>query len=130
MRFIDFLLRSIELFSTPIGAESIKSPRAVKMTRRNRQKPLYAAVIALCLIWAVKISAQTRASDQFPDGPGKSAFIKVCTQCHDVDKVTGLRYSREEWQSLIDEMKAMGGDAADEEWKAVVEYLATNFPRE
>jgi cytochrome c5 len=100
------------------------------MTRSTLQKIGYAVVIGWSLMQVVRISAQTRAADQFPEGPGKSTFIKVCTQCHDVDKVTGLRYSREEWQSLVDEMKAMGGDATDDEWKAVVEYLATNFPRE
>ena len=121
------------VFLSTNGAESIKSGLAVKMRTMSRttlQRAVYGVVIALSLMRVVQTSGQTRPADQFPEGPGKSTFIKVCTQCHDVDKVTGLRYSREEWQSLVDEMKAMGGDATDEEWKAVVEYLATNFPRE
>src|SRR5438874_11489235 len=100
------------------------------MTRMILTLSTLVGIIMLCSVSVARISAQTTAADQFPEGPGKSIFIKVCTQCHDVDKVAGLRYSREEWQSLVDEMKAMGGDATDDEWKAVVEYLATNFPRE
>jgi hypothetical protein len=82
-------------------------------------------VFSLSGIW---LHAQTSA-DSYPDGPGKQAFIKICTQCHEADKVAGLRYSRDEWQSLVDEMRVMGGDGTEDEWKAVVEYLATNFPR-
>jgi len=91
---------------------------------------ILACVLVSCCVSVVRIWAQTAAADQFPDRPGKATFIKVCTQCHNVDKVAGLRYSKDEWQSLVDEMKAMGGEATEDEWKAVVEYLASNFPRE
>jgi hypothetical protein len=100
------------------------------MVRATLKQSILAGMTLMCCLWFVRMSAQTPAAGQFPDGPGKSTFIKVCTQCHDVDKVAGLRYSRDEWQSLVDEMRSMGGDATDDEWKTVVEYLATNFPRE
>jgi cytochrome c5 len=96
--------------------------------KMRRLKSWICAVVVLSCSSLAWLSAQ-KSSEQFPDGPGKSAFIKVCTQCHDVDKVAGLRYSREEWQSLVDEMRAMGGEATDDEWKTAVDYLARSFPR-
>ena len=98
------------------------------MTTECFRRAACAGIVSMFCSSLFWLAAQA-ASEQFPDSPGKQAFIKVCTQCHDVDKVVGLRYSRDEWQSLIDEMRAMGGDATDEEWKTVVDYLATNFPR-
>ena len=68
--------------------------------------------------------------DRFPEGPGKATFIMVCAMCHDVDRVATYRYSRDEWKDLVDSMKAMGGEATDEEWTSIVDYLAKNFPRE
>src|SRR5262245_28710096 len=100
------------------------------MVREILRSLVSAGTVVCCFCSMFLTSAQTPAADQFPDGPGKATFIKVCTQCHDVDKVVGLRYSRDEWQMLVDEMKAMGGDATDDEWKTVVDYLATNFPRQ
>ena len=66
-------------------------------------------------------------NDQFPEGPGKAAFIKVCSQCHAVDPIRTLRYSKDEWKDLVNDMKGKGAEATDEECNAIVEYLFKNF---
>jgi len=76
------------------------------------------------LIWLA------RADDgQFPDGPGKAIFVKVCTPCHALDIIAGLRHSKEEWKALVYNMKAMGADATDKECDVIIDYLAKHFPR-
>jgi|SRR5579864_5381967 len=65
--------------------------------------------------------------DQFPEGPGKATFIKVCSQCHALDPIATLRYSKDEWKDLVSDMKGKGAEATDEECNVIVEYLFKNF---
>jgi hypothetical protein len=87
-------------------------------------KALTAALIAGSLLL---IAPARPDNDQFPEGPGKSTFIKVCSQCHAVDPVATLRYSKDEWKDLVDDMKGKGAEATDEECNVIVEYLFKNF---
>ena len=52
---------------------------------------------------------------------------KVCTQCHDIESIPRLRYSREDWSNLVYSMKDMGADATGPELEQIVDYLAKNF---
>lgn len=88
---------------------------------------MFAAVIGVCLSVAAKAGAD---NSKFPDGPGKAIFLKVCSQCHDIDPIATLRYSRDEWKDLVYNMKDMGADASDKECNAIIDYLYKNFPRE
>lgn len=93
-----------------------------------------AAVVRRALLCAalplfVFLPAQSADGDKFPDGPGKAEFIKVCTQCHAVDPISTLRYSKEDWKDLVFDMKGKGADATDEECNIIVDYLAKNFPK-
>ena len=63
-----------------------------------------------------------------PDGPGKDVFASVCSQCHTLDRVLNLKLTKEEWQEKVDRMGAKGASASKEEFTAIVDYLAKNFP--
>jgi cytochrome c5 len=76
------------------------------------------------LIWLARA-----ADDPFPEGPGKAVFVKVCSPCHALDIIAGLRHSKGEWQTLVYSMKAMGADATDKECDVITDYLAKNFPK-
>lgn len=84
-------------------------------------------LIASCFFLAIVIRAD---NDKFPDGPGKATFLKVCSQCHTVESIAMLRYSRDEWKDLVYNMKDMGAEATDQECDAIIDYLFKNFPRE
>jgi competence protein ComEA len=63
-----------------------------------------------------------------PDGPGKEATQKLCSQCHDMDKSVSVSQDRAGWRRTIEKMLAFGAKATDREFNAVLNYLATNFP--
>src|SRR5215831_9286347 len=63
-----------------------------------------------------------------PDGPGKKETQKLCSQCHDLDRSVSLKQDRAGWQRTIEKMMAFGAKATDQEFNAVLDYLATNFP--
>ena len=70
------------------------------------------------------------ADDAFPDGPGKTALLKVCTQCHSTDSIAQQHRTREEWKDTIDAMKGYGAEATDEELGLILDYLAKNFGKQ
>jgi competence protein ComEA len=70
--------------------------------------------------------ATVGAQDSLPDGPGKQTVERVCSACHDLDTATGARHTRAEWRALVNAMVDRGAKATDEEFGAIVEYLAIN----
>jgi len=82
---------------------------------------------ALIICSLLLIAPARPDNDQFPEGPGKGTFIKVCSQCHALDPIATLRYSKDEWKDLVDDMKGKGAEATDQECNVIVEYLFKNF---
>lgn len=80
-------------------------------------------VFVFCLI-AVLFNAQAQP---LPDGPGKDALASVCTQCHGLDVITPLKRTAAAWKQTVDQMRDMGASATDQEFTAIVNYLARNF---
>ena len=76
--------------------------------------------IVLCL-------AASPAFAQLPDGPGKEQTQKVCGGCHQPERAASVRLTREGWQEVIGDMIKRGAKGSDEEFAAVLDYLAKNF---
>jgi competence protein ComEA len=72
-------------------------------------------------------SGPVRAADDFPEGPGKDALMKVCTSCHGLESIPNLKYSKQEWQGLVYQMQDNGANASSEELDAIIAYLTQNF---
>ena len=66
-------------------------------------------------------------AQDLPAGAGKDTLVKVCTQCHDIESIPRLRYSREDWANLVYSMKDMGADATGPELEQIIDYLTKNF---
>ena len=66
-------------------------------------------------------------AQELPAGPGKETLIQVCTQCHDIESIPRLRYSRDDWANLVYSMKDMGADATAPELEQIIDYLTKNF---
>jgi competence ComEA-like helix-hairpin-helix protein len=62
-----------------------------------------------------------------PAGAGRETLKKVCTQCHDIESVPRLRYTRADWTNLVFSMKDMGADATGAEMDEIIDYLVKNF---
>lgn len=67
------------------------------------------------------------AAPQLPDGPGKEPLVKVCGSCHQPERAAAVRLTREGWEEVIGDMIKRGAKGTDEEFAAVLNYLATNF---
>ncbi len=62
-----------------------------------------------------------------PDGPGKEQTLRLCSTCHEAAKATSVKLTRDGWIETIDRMKAFGAAGADDDFAAVLEYLAAHF---
>src|SRR5262245_48998630 len=77
---------------------------------------------------SVWIRSAASVDKPLPDGPGKEETQKLCSRCHDLDKSVSINQDRAGWQRTIEKMLAFGAKATDQEFKAVLDYLAKNFP--
>lgn len=97
-------------------------------------------IVALALLscQSASLTAQQAASKpgvtpaiakQFPDGPGKATFLRVCSTCHSPMNVlaTGGR-TTQGWEDTITKMAGYGASGTDEEFTAILDYLEKNFP--
>jgi cytochrome c5 len=80
-----------------------------------------ASVAAILTVFLLPASVQ---AEDLPDGAGKELVTKVCTVCHEVDRIVSKRKTKEEWNDTVDKMAARGAMASDEEFTAIVTYLA------
>jgi len=82
--------------------------------------------LSLALL-ALGIVALPVAAQDLPDGPGKDTFANVCSQCHGLDIIVAMKHTKAEWKALVDTMIGYGATAKDEEFEAIINYLAKNF---
>ena len=80
-----------------------------------------AVLIVLC--FAMISSAQ----DPLPEAPAKKTVESVCGGCHDLDTAIGERHDKAGWQAVIATMVNRGARASDQEFDAIIDYLAKYF---
>ena len=81
---------------------------------------------ALCLGSMVLLFSAAARADM-PDGPGKSATIRVCGKCHSPERAASLHQSHAAWEDTITKMVKLGAQGSDEEFEAVLAYLSGHF---
>jgi competence protein ComEA len=90
--------------------------------------PVTLAIGGATLLTALLFAQTPETRDsKFPEGPGKAALFKVCSDCHGPESAVGQLKTREEWSKTLDEMAANGAQGTDEEWNQILEYLDKNF---
>ena len=78
-------------------------------------------------VMALLLAAAPAGAQQLPDGPGKAEFQKVCSGCHQAERGTAVRLTRDGWAGVIESMVARGARGTDEELAAILDYLSTHF---
>jgi len=79
-------------------------------------------------IWCVPLFLLVLAhADDLPDGKGKDVTVRICGGCHEAGVVDKYRYSKDDWQGVVEDMKGRGADGSDEDFQAIVAYLAHAF---
>jgi len=52
---------------------------------------------------------------------------RICSGCHDAGVVAKYHNAKEDWESVVDDMRGRGADGSDDDFKAIVTYLARFF---
>ncbi len=63
-----------------------------------------------------------------PDGPGREETERLCKNCHEVARSVSRRQDRDGWQATITRMVGFGTKGTDQEFAAIIEYLAKHYP--
>src|SRR5690348_6296366 len=66
---------------------------------------------------------------KLPDGPGKTATVRLCGSCHAAEIVMSRRESRDGWSGVVEDMIQRGAKGTDDEFGEVVDYLVVHFPK-
>jgi len=77
------------------------------------------AIVFIAALSVVPVEAQ-----QLPDGPGKAVVEKLCSDCHGLATIVGLRRTKAGWETTVDDMASRGAKGTDDEFDQVVTYLA------
>jgi cytochrome c5 len=85
-------------------------------------------MIARSALWfSLALILQGAPAGKLPGGDGKKIIETACASCHGIDVITSKRYTKERWQSVVEEMIAQGAPLSKAQAARVVEYLAKNF---
>lgn len=87
-------------------------------------KKLY--LIAGCVLLASEMAA---GAAQLPEGKGKAEVEKICSACHAPDIVMGRHETKERWEQIVSSMVDKGANGTDDEFSAIIDYLATHFSK-
>lgn len=91
---------------------------------------LYAGALMTMATGLALAQAPAPAQDQLPEAPGKAATVRICGKCHSPERAVSLHQTRFAWQDTVLKMVRLGAQGSDEEFEAVIGYLAKNFGRE
>jgi competence protein ComEA len=67
-------------------------------------------------------------AQNLPEGPGKEATMKVCSQCHELARAVSLHQDRAGWQATMEKMISLGATATPEDFESILNYLTKNYP--
>jgi len=54
-------------------------------------------------------------------------IIRVCSECHELERTESLSRTASEWRGTIYEMIEVGAEATDAEYQTILEYLVRNY---
>jgi cytochrome c5 len=63
-----------------------------------------------------------------PDGDGKDTTVRICSQCHSIERFAHQRHDRHDWDGIISSMVGRGLVARKNELDEVSKYLSTYLP--
>ena len=81
------------------------------------------------LLWPLALFTG-RAWAQLPEAPGKEETKRICGKCHELERSVSVHQDQEGWLQTMEKMVGLGAKVTDEEFSAILGYLAKNFPAE
>jgi len=78
---------------------------------------------ALIVVGIVTIIAAIGAKAQDQDDAPAAAFRRVCSNCHDADRILSTRRTRTQWEEVIEKMIDRGAEGTSDDFTTAEEYL-------
>jgi hypothetical protein len=71
-------------------------------------------------------AAQTQGGDAspLPEGKGRDTTLRLCSNCHRIDRWDKQRHTADQWSDIVDDMVGRGMDASDDDLATVNSYLS------
>jgi competence ComEA-like helix-hairpin-helix protein len=79
---------------------------------------------SLVLLAIVAVASGGRAQEPSNDATA-GAFQRVCSSCHDAQRILATRRTRTQWEEIIGKMIDRGATGTDEDFTAAEDYLLT-----
>ncbi|HVB41022.1 MAG TPA: helix-hairpin-helix domain-containing protein [Terriglobales bacterium] len=98
---------------------------AFAVTFTEAQAPAAAPAPATPPASAATPAAASAPGSEFPAGPGRDTFIRVCSACHAPEQVIGHGQDASGWADTINQMIQNGAQGSDQDFGDIVEYLST-----
>ena len=77
------------------------------------------AFVALFVSVTVALAARPQDGDDHP----AVAFKRVCSSCHDAERILAARRTRTQWEEIIEKMIERGAEGTDDDFTAAEQYL-------
>jgi competence ComEA-like helix-hairpin-helix protein len=72
---------------------------------------------------ALVVSAAIGARAQEAEDHAAAAYKRVCSSCHDADRILATRRTRTQWEEVIEKMIERGAEGTSEDFTAAEVYL-------
>jgi virginiamycin B lyase len=82
-----------------------------------------AALVAAMLSLALRAGSQT-----LPEGDGKALTMRACTTCHNTEKFSVERHTRDDWREEVALMARYGARIDAGQQAQITDYLVRSFP--
>jgi competence protein ComEA len=92
------------------------------MLDRNTVKTIRWTV-ALLVVGVATIIAAIGARAQDQDDAPAAAFRRVCSNCHDAERILSTRRTRTQWEEVIEKMIDRGAEGTSDDFTTAEEYL-------
>jgi competence ComEA-like helix-hairpin-helix protein len=71
---------------------------------------------------AISLGAHAATAQDPGDRPA-NAFTRVCSSCHDADRILATRRTRTQWEEIIEKMIERGAEGTEDDFAATEQYL-------
>jgi competence protein ComEA len=93
------------------------------MLDRNTTVKTIRWTVALLVVGVATIIAAIGARAQDQDDAPAAAFRRVCSNCHDAERILSTRRTRTQWEEVIEKMIDRGAEGTSDDFTTAEEYL-------
>jgi competence ComEA-like helix-hairpin-helix protein len=81
------------------------------------------AAAALPAAFFITLAVALAAHPQDGQDRTATAFTRVCSSCHDAERILSARRTRTQWEEIIEKMIERGAEGTDDDFTAAEQYL-------